>query len=70
MCRVAIAEWLARLAHQTPDHNMNKIVGSNPADATWLIKTRSAWATGDDNGALVHSVINEYLAIDRDDNCT
>ncbi len=25
---------------------------------------------GDDNGASVHSAINEYLAIDRDGNCT
>ncbi len=59
-----MAEWLAR---RTPNH---KIVGSSPAEATWLIKNRPAWATGDDNGASVHSAVNEYLAIDRDGNCT
>ncbi len=36
----------------------------------WLIKHHPAWATGDDNGASVHSAVNEYLAIDRDGNCT
>ncbi len=57
--RVAMGEWLAR---RTPNH---KIVGSGPTKATWLIKNRPAWATGDDNGALVRSAVNEYLAIDR-----
>ncbi len=28
------------------------------------------WAMGGDNGASVHSAVNEYLAIDRDGNCT
>ncbi len=55
-----MAEWLAR---RTPNR---KIVGSSPARATWLIKNCPAWATG----ALVHSAINECLAIDRDGNCT
>ena len=59
-----MAEWLAR---QSPNH---KIVGSSPAKTNWLIKYRPAWATGDDNGALVHSAVNEYMAIDRDRNCT
>ncbi len=62
--RVAMAEWLAR---RTPNH---KIVGSSPAKASQLIKNRPAWATGGDNGASVHSAVNEYLAIDRDGNCT
>ncbi len=31
---------------------------------------KPAWATGGDNGASVHSAVNEYLAIDRDGNCT
>ncbi len=59
-----MAEWLA---HWTPNH---QIVGSSPAEATWLIKNHSAWAMGDDNGAAVHSAVNEYLAIDRDDSCS
>ena len=33
-------------------------------------QNRPAWATDDDNGASVHSAANEYLAIDRDGNCT
>ncbi len=57
-----MAEWLAL----TPNH---KIVGSSPAKSSRLIKNRPAWATGDDNGASVHSAANEYLAIDRDGNC-
>ena len=62
-CRVVVAEWLAR---RTPNH---KIMGLSPAKATWLIKNHPAWAAGDDNGAMVHSAVNEYLAIDRDGNC-
>ena len=58
-----MAEWLARRA---PNH---KIVGSNPAKVSRL-KNRPAWATGDDNGASVHSAVYEYLAIDGDGNCT
>ncbi len=36
------------------------------------ISTRAfdPWATGDDNGASVHSAGNEYLAIDGDGNYT
>ncbi len=64
MYRVAMAEWLAR---PTPNH---KIVGSSHAKTSWLIKNRPAWATGGDNGDSVHSAVNEYLAIDRDGNCT
>ncbi len=56
-----MAEWLAG---RTPNH---KIVGSSPAKASRLIKNHPAWA---DNGASVHSALNEYLAIDRDGNCT
>ncbi len=59
-----MAEWLSR---RTPNH---KIVGSSPAKTSWLIKNRLAWATGGDNGASVHLAVNEYLAIDRDGNCT
>ena len=59
-----MAEWLAR---RTAIH---KIVGSSPAKASRLIKNCPAWATGGDNGASVHSAVNEYLAIDRDGNCT
>ncbi len=59
-----MAEWLA---HCTRIH---KIVASNPAVATWLIKNHPVWVTGDDNGASVHSALNEYLMIDRDANCT
>ncbi len=33
-------------------------------------KNRRAWATGDDNGASANSAVNEYLAIERDGNCT
>ncbi len=62
--RVVMAEWLVRW---TPNHN---IVGSSPAKASRLIKNHPAWATGGDNGASVHSAVNEYLAIDRDRNCT
>ncbi len=63
-CRVAMAEWLER---RTPDHT---IVGSSPAKTSWLIKNCPAWATGDDHGASFHSAVIEYLAIDRDGNCT
>ncbi len=42
-CRVVMAEWLGR---QTSEH---KIVGSSPAEATWIIKNHSAWAMGDNN---------------------
>ncbi len=59
-----MAEWLARL---TPNH---KIVGSSPAKASRLIKNRPVWATGGDTGASVHSAVYEYLARDRDGNCT
>ncbi len=59
-----MAEWLAC---RTPNH---KIVSSSPAKASWLIKNHPAWATGGDNGASVHSAVNEYLAIDKDGNCT
>ncbi len=31
-------------------------------------QNRPAWATGGDNGASVHSTVNEYLALDRDGN--
>ncbi len=55
-----MAEWLA---HQTPSH---KIVGSSPAKASRLIKNCPTWATDGDNGASVHSAVNEYLAIDND----
>ncbi len=34
------------------------------------LQNRPVWATGGDNGALVHPAVNEYLAIDRDGNCT
>ncbi len=64
ICRVVMAKWLAR---QTPNH---KIVGSSPAKSQLAHQNRPAWATGGDNGTSVHSAINEYLAIDRDDNCT
>ena len=33
-------------------------------------QNRPVWAAGDDNGASVHSAVNEYLAIERDGNCT
>ncbi len=41
-----------------------------PPKASWLIKKHPVWATGGDNGASIHSAINEYLAIDIDGNCT
>ena len=62
--QVAMAEWLAC---QTPNH---KIMGSSPTKTSWLMKKRPAWTTGDYNGASVHSGVNEYLAMDRDGNCT
>ncbi len=62
--RVAMAEWLVR---RTPNH---KIVGSRPAKSQSAHQNRPVWAAGGDNGALVQSAINEYLAIDRDGNCT
>ena len=51
----AMAEWLER---RTTSH---KIVGSTPAQSSWLIKNLPAWATGDDNGALVHSTVNDVI---------
>ncbi len=54
-----MAEWLAR---RTPNH---KIVGLSPAKTSRLTQKRPAWATGDDNGASVHSAVIEYLPIDR-----
>ncbi len=59
-----MAEWLA---HQTSNH---KIVGLSPTEATRLSKKSSRVGYGDDSGAPVHSAVNEYLAIDRDGNCT
>ncbi len=59
-----MAEWLAR---RTLNH---KIVGSSPAKSQSAHQNRPALATGGDNGASVHSAGNEYLAIDRDGNCT
>ena len=50
-------------AHWTHNH---KIMGSSPV----TIKKHPAWAMGDDNGASVHSAVTEYLAMDRDGNCT
>ncbi len=61
---VAMAEWLAR---RTPNH---KIVGSSPAKSQSAHLNRPVWAAGGDNGASVHSAVSEYLAIDRDGNCT
>ncbi len=55
--RVVMAEWLARW---TPNH---KIVGSSPAKSQSAHQNRPLWAMGGDNGASVHSAINEYLAI-------
>ncbi len=51
-----MAEWFA---HWTPNQ---KIMGLNPAKASCLFKNCPIWATCEDNGASVHSVINEYLA--------
>ena len=62
--RVAMAEWLAR---RTPNH---KIMGSSPAKSQSAHQNLPVWAASGDNGASVHSAINEYLAIDRDGNCT
>ncbi len=59
-----MAEWLAR---RTPNH---KIVGSSPAESQSAHQIRPAWATGGDNCASVYSAVNEYLAIDREGNCT
>ncbi len=59
-----MAEWLAR---RTSNH---KNVGLSPARSQSALQNRSVWATGGDNGASVHSAVNEYLAIDRDGNCT
>ena len=44
--------------------------GFKYSSSNWLIKNHPTWATGDDNGALAHSAVNEYLAIDRDANFT
>ncbi len=54
-------EWLARCS---PNH---KIVSSSPAEATCFIKNMSY---GGDNGASVQSAMKEYMAIDKDGNCT
>ncbi len=35
-----------------------------------LIKNSPVWSMGDGNGALVHSAVNEYLAIDTNGNYT
>ncbi len=59
-----MAEWLAC---QTPNH---KIVGLSPAKSQAAHQYHPVWAAGGDNGASVHSAVNEYLAIDRDGNCT
>ncbi len=59
-----MAEWLARW---TPNH---KIVGSSSAKSQSAHQNRLVWATGGDNGASVHPAVNEYLATDRDGNCT
>ena len=59
-----MAEWLAR---RTPNH---KIVGSSPAKSQAAHQNGPMWAAGGDNGASVHSAVNEYLAINRDGNCT
>ncbi len=61
---VAMVEWLGC---RTPNH---KIVDSSPIKTSWLIKNHRVWATSDDNGASVHTAVNEYLAIDRDGNRT
>ncbi len=53
------------LACWTPNR---KIMGLCPSEVTWLIKNCPTWAMGDDNGASVHSAVNEYLAIGRDGN--
>ncbi len=56
-----MAEWLAR---RTPNH---KIVGSRQRPCSKQAHQNCpAWATGGDNGASVHSAVNEYLGIDRD----
>ena len=57
-----MAEWLACL---TPNR---KIVGSSPAKSQSSHQYHPVWAAGGDNGASVHSAINEYLVIDG--NCT
>ncbi len=57
-----------RLAYGTPTTRSWVRVPRKPVG---LIKKKSpAWAVGDDKGASVHSAVNEYLAIDRDGNCT
>ncbi len=50
-----MAEWLAR---RTPNH---KIVGSSHATSQSAHENRPVWAAGGDNGASVHSAVNEYL---------
>ena len=50
-------------------HHNHKVVGLILHKPNWLIRNYPAWAMGDDNGASVHSAINEYLVIDRDGNC-
>ncbi len=59
-----MAQWLAR---RTPNH---KIVGSSPTKSQSAHQNCPVWAVGGDNGASVHSAVSEYLAIDRDGNCT
>ncbi len=64
ICLVAMAEWLAR---RTPNH---KIVGFESRRSHLADQNHPMCAAGGDNGASVHSAVNEYLAIDRDGNCT
>ena len=59
-----MAEWLAR---RTPNHQN---VGLSPAKSQSAHQNHPVWATGGDNGASIHSAVNEYLAIDRDVNYT
>ncbi len=56
---------------------MVSVSGSQPQDRVFKSRQNQlapqncpTWATGDDNGASVHSPVNEYLAIDIDSNCT
>ena len=44
-------------------------MGRNPRESVGY-KTVQRGAIGDDNDVSVHSVVNEYLAIDRDGNYT
>ncbi len=47
------------------DLTLHDLVRSNSMSDSWLIKKRPPWVMGDDNGASVHSGVNEYEAIDR-----